>query len=172
MAINKEVLWWLICPWDPHYQRWLITAVCVNNSRHESSGPSCVTASLLHPTCRECATPQIHSHTRLSCRPASHWWQRESLLVLCRPADGGLRGLGTALAAERCHLRDDKNNRHSIFRKNKGRKFEIFSSCSYFMRMQYFWWLQLEQGSWSALYWSECLAWQSSTTDLGWKSHK
>lgn len=39
--------------------------VRVNNSRHESSGLPYVTASLLHPTCCQCATPQIHSHASL-----------------------------------------------------------------------------------------------------------
>lgn len=47
-----------------------ITAVCVNNSRHESSGLSCVTASLLHPTCCSYTTPRfIHTLCSAAAQP-------------------------------------------------------------------------------------------------------
>lgn len=88
--IRKQVLGWLMCPWKPHYHRWLITAVCVNNSRHESSGLSCVTASLLHPTCCLCATPQIHSHTALLL-PSLPLMGGRALLIPFHAAHGSLQ---------------------------------------------------------------------------------
>lgn len=49
-----------VCALNPYYQRRLITAVCFNNSRNESSGPSCVTPSFLR---RICHTPDSFTHS-------------------------------------------------------------------------------------------------------------
>lgn len=48
------------CALNPHYQGTLVTAVCINYSRNESS---CVTATFRHRLRGERATPHIHSHT-------------------------------------------------------------------------------------------------------------